>query len=119
MTVFVKKMTKYLFGALIGILILLIIVSFYREIFMVEKYKNIPILLKTSKINEKDNLLIDYKIELSNIEEKIISINKRIDDLCIFGGIIVTLLLAINVSVYVNAESVVNKFLKENLRSIQ
>ena len=112
-------MIKYLFGALIGILIFLTIYFCYRKIFLVERfdyshYKNYSILAFPPKTVLGDSLSIDYKIALSNAEEKINSLNKRIDDLYIFGGIIITLLLAINVAVYVNAESIVEKYLKEN-----
>ena len=114
-----KNIMKYLLGAVIGIFILLTIIFCYRKIFVIDRYngfyyKSISVLVSPSKTNDKDTLLIDYKIALSNLEERNNSTNKRIDDLYIFGGIIITLLLAINISVYVNAESVVNKFLKEN-----
>ena len=112
-------MIKYLLGALIGIFFFLAIYFGYRKILLAERfdyshYKNYSILAFPPNTPLSDSLSIDYKIVLSNLEEKINSINKRIDDLYIFGGIIITLLLAINVAVYVNAESIVEKFLKEN-----
>lgn len=60
-----------------------------------------------------------YQCESSSIgteifEEKIASVNKRIDDIAIFGGIIVTLLLAINAGVFVNAERQVESYMRRN-----
>jgi hypothetical protein len=112
-------MVKYLLGALIGIFIFLAIYFSYRKIFLVERfdyshYKNSSVLAFPPKTALNDSLSTDYKIVLSNLEEKNSSINKRVDDLLIFGGIIITLLLAINIAVYVNAESIVEKHLKEN-----
>ena len=73
---------------------------------------NIVPYLSYDKI-EKDKIselmLLNY-----TIEEKLNSVNKRIDDLYIFGGIIITLLLAINVGVYVKAESDVEKHFRDN-----
>jgi hypothetical protein len=110
---------KYLLGAAIAIFIFLSIIFFYRKIFVIDKYndfyyKSISALMSQPKTNDKDSLLTEYKLVLSSLEERNNSTNKRIDDLYIFGAIIITLLLAINISVYVNAESVVNKYLKDN-----
>jgi|GEM_PF-1932818 len=48
------------------------------------------------------------------LEERIVSVNKRLDDILIFGGIIVTLLLAINAGVFVNAERQVESYMRRN-----
>lgn len=47
-------------------------------------------------------------------QEKIAALNKRLDDILIFGGVIVTLLLAINAGVFVNAERQVESFMQKN-----
>ena len=49
--------------------------------------------------------LIDLKEKNSVLTEQLNSINTRFNDLYILGGIIITLLLAINVSVYVKASN--------------
>jgi hypothetical protein len=110
-------MIKFLLGVLVGFFILLVIYFCYSKFFIDERFNNesnnssISISPKT---NQEANSLIEYKIALSNFEEKISSLNKRFDDLLIFEGIIITLLLGISVAVYVNAESIVEKHLKEN-----
>lgn len=50
--------------------------------------------------------------------ERIISLNKRIDDTLIFRGVIVTLLITICVGVYVRAESEVDRHFKDNFDTI-
>jgi predicted transporter len=47
-------------------------------------------------------------------EEKIASVNKRLDDILIFGGIIITLLLGINAGVFINAERQVESYMRRN-----
>jgi len=56
------------------------------------------------------------RIFQNHVEEKVNSINRRIDDVLIFGGIIVTLLLAINVSVYFRTGHEVEKHFKEHFK---
>lgn len=49
-------------------------------------------------------------------QEKIAALNKRLDDILIFGGIIVTLLLAINAGIFVNAERQVESYMQKNFQ---
>lgn len=50
-------------------------------------------------------------------DEKLNSLNKRIDDLYVFAGVVVTLMLAINVSVYVRAANQIDDYIKENFEN--
>jgi uncharacterized protein YneF (UPF0154 family) len=58
--------------------------------------------------------VFEIKNEILTSNEKISSIDKRIDDVLVFGGIIVTLLLAINIGVFINVDKQVDKHLKDN-----
>jgi hypothetical protein len=53
------------------------------------------------------------------IEARIDSLQTRIDDMYVFAGLVVTLLLAINVGVYVKAANQVDDYLKENIERHQ
>ncbi len=50
----------------------------------------------------------------SNMTEAVSSLHSRINDFYIFAGIVITLLLAINVGVYVKADDDVEKHFHEN-----
>lgn len=63
--------------------------------------------------------VVEIKLGLAKTDEQIVSINKRIDDFYIFAGIIITLLLAINIAVYVNAEKEVEKHMTANYKTYQ
>jgi len=56
----------------------------------------------------------DIKVKLLNLDEKITSTNKRFDDLYILGGIIITLLIAINIGVFITVENKVDRYFKEH-----
>ncbi|MBI5402583.1 MAG: hypothetical protein HY959_04230 [Ignavibacteriae bacterium] len=102
---------KFLFGILVGVLSLLIVIFIYDKIFI---DNNTPIYLKKSKDSTLTLNNVDFT-SLNNIfEEKLYSINKRIDDILIFGGIIITLLLAINISVFVKAANEVDSHFNEH-----
>jgi len=47
------------------------------------------------------------------------ALHSRINDFYIFAGIVITLLLAINVGVYVKADEEVDKHFRENFQSYQ
>ena len=49
-----------------------------------------------------------------NLEEKIVSTNKRFDDLYVLGGIIITLLIAINIGIFITVDNRVDKYFKEH-----
>jgi len=93
---------KVLMGVLLGVMLMIIVVWGF------------------SKTN--DGLVATkagYRCEISSnetvlFEEKIISVNKRLDDILIFGGIIVTLLLGINAGVFVNAERQGESYMRRN-----
>ena len=58
--------------------------------------------------------IIQLKLTDLNFQEKFDSINKRLDDYMLFGGLIITLLLGISVSVYLKTEAEVDKHFKEH-----
>ncbi len=78
------------------------------------------IISDTSRVVKKQDFfehINTVKTEQLSISERVASINKRIDDLIVFGGIIVTLLLAINVSVYIRADAQVEKHFRTNFEN--
>ena len=62
---------------------------------------------------------LQIKNAQSNYEEKFSSIGKRLDDFLVFGGVVITLLLAITVSVYLKTESEVDKHMKTRRKEIE
>ena len=52
----------------------------------------------------------------AQLEEQVNSLQKRIDDMYVFAGVVVTLLLAINVGVYVRAANQINDYIKDNFK---
>jgi len=56
----------------------------------------------------------DLNIKVLYFEEKYNSINKRFDDLYILGSMIVLLLITINISLFINTQSKVDEYFKEN-----
>ncbi len=89
-------------GVLIGILIMTVVIWFLKE------PENAP----ATRLGR----LYEMKEEKADIvyDEKIVAINKRLDDILIFGGIIITLLLGINAGVFVNAERQVESYMRRN-----
>ena len=112
---------RILWGILIGILICLTLLFGYRKVINPYYTMSIPkFITDTSKkpiISESE--INGLKTQLLSSEEKISYYNKRIDDILIFGGIIVTLLLVINVAVYTNGEKQVTKYLEDNVGSFR
>lgn len=49
-----------------------------------------------------------------NINESVASLHSRINDFYIFAGIVITLLLAINVGVYIRAQDEIERHIDEN-----
>jgi hypothetical protein len=109
---------KILLGILTGVCLVLILFYGFRKIVNPYYAVSIPqFITDTSKKRLAQEDLIGLKTATLSLEEKISSANKRIDDILIFGGIIVTLLLAINVVVYVNAERQVEKYFRDNFEA--
>lgn len=105
---------KLLLGILIGILLSIAGYKIYTLFsFRALKDENLAELLANNKQMQGDEFN-EFKIHAINIEEKINSINKRVDDWLVFGGLLITLLLAINVGVFVRAEGEVERHFKEN-----
>lgn len=112
---------KTIAGIVLGICGTLATMWIYR-VFLLEKTipYNISISVTDStlnKVNIKEAIRELDKDE--TVVEKLASTNKRLDDVLIFGGIIVTLLLAINVGVYVKAEDEVESHLRKNMGIVQ
>ncbi len=59
-----------------------------------------------------------FKISTLNFQEKFDSVNKRLDDFLVFGGLIVTLLLGLSVSIYFKTETEVDKHMKTRRKEI-
>ncbi|MBS1777821.1 MAG: hypothetical protein JST70_00755 [Bacteroidetes bacterium] len=110
---------KLLLGIAIGILITLSLLFYYRKTLYVEEFHPTFSASDTTTNNKNELVqdIITLKIANNNIDEKIVSINKRFDDILIFGGIIITLLLAINVGVYVKAENEVKRHFEQHFDS--
>lgn len=53
-------------------------------------------------------------ITMPDVNEAMSSLHSRINDFYIFAGIVITLLLAINVGVYIKADEEVDKHFREN-----
>ncbi|HMH21345.1 MAG TPA: hypothetical protein VK563_06200 [Puia sp.] len=106
---------KIALGISIGVFSTLAIFLWFR-VFINPKYTlSIPqFITDTSRKRLAQEDIISLKNQSLGFEEKIASANKRLDDMLIFGGIIVTLLLAINVAVYVNSERQVDKYFRDN-----
>ncbi|MDF2380315.1 hypothetical protein JMG10_02465 [Nostoc ellipsosporum NOK] len=93
---------KIVMGVLIGILIMTVVTWLLKE----------PENAAATRLGR----LYEMKEEKADIvyDEKIVAINKRLDDILIFGGIIITLLLGINAGVFVNAERQVESYMRRN-----
>ena len=122
----IGKINYILVGMLMGVALILSILAGYRNI--ITKYApiNIPNWTYDSKFISTDKgkniqSIIEnvnsLKIELVNLDEKVYSTNKRLDDLLIYGTVVITLLLAIIVGVYFRASAEVDKYFKENFDS--
>lgn len=102
---------KIFLGIVIGVFITLVSLFIYHTYIVNKNTECInSISDKITKINSTDFIKVK---ELTDVE-KFNSLNKRIDDFCIFGGVIITLLLAINVGVWIQADTIVRKHLHEN-----
>lgn len=112
---------KILFGLVSGIFCTLFVIWIYRTLLLDKSAKySIVVSSADSTVNRLRVAEIIKELESSdNTIEKISSINKRIDDVLIFGGVIVTLLLAISVGVYIKAESEVERHFKDNFDDIR
>jgi hypothetical protein len=115
-----KTIWQVSLGTVFGLsLFFTVLLIFHRPI--VERYF-LDITLE--KIRNEQNVLLSSKVQLdsirstnqlfTNYDERIISMNKRFDDFYIMAGIIITLLLAINIAIYVNTDSKVDRYFKEH-----
>ena len=108
--------TKILLGILIGIF-LSFCASYLWRTYWLRDFLMTPVTVsKTDTLKETLTAsIMQSKLQNAKFEENFQSINKRLDDFLIFGGMIITLLLAITVSVYLKTEAEVSKHFKENL----
>ena len=113
-------MNKILIGIIIGIFATVAISFLYRTCWLHDYLAN-PIQIEKSDTTKNALLTAVNQIKSAhaNIEEKFSSINKRLDDFLVFGGIIITLLLAVTVSVYLKTETEVNKHFKDNFEKYE
>lgn len=77
-----------------------------------EKIQNEQYVLLLNKI-KKDSISL-ISTPTTNYDERLISMNKRFDDFYIMAGIIITLLLAINIGIYVNTDSKVDRYFQDH-----
>jgi len=107
-------MYKILFGLLAGIMLTITCTFVYRT-YWLRDYATKPVftrMVDTAKINYQQSIF-QLNVVNANLDEKISSFNKRMDDFLVFGGIIITLLLAVTVSVYLKTETEVSKHFEE------
>jgi|GEM_PF-1866525 len=116
-----KHWYRYFFGICLGVIVLLATISLYDNYVFTQRVKNTCdksclTCLSVSK-DSLHKLISVFKAGTKNVtefDEKINSINARINDFYVFSGIIITLLLAINVSVYIKTSNEVDKHMKDN-----
>lgn len=102
-------------GITIGFCILFVLFWGYRKVITPFYTLTVPkFVTDTSKKYMSQEALNDLKTSELTLTEKVESENKRLDDILIFGGVIVTLLLAINIGVYVNAKKEVANYMEDN-----
>jgi hypothetical protein len=117
-----QHITSMLFGILLSVFIMISIHFGYRKFIAPESvagaygFAKIDTNLYSKKLlpSELNQLILELKITDKNLEEKIASANKRWDDFLVFGGIIITLLLAIYVGQFLQTQSVVRKRFEKN-----
>ncbi len=104
-----------LFGVLTGI-VLTCGVSFIFRTWWLKDYIEAPII--NNKCDTSKEALVQsveqLKVLNASFVEKMDAVNKRLDDFLVFGGLIITLLLAISISVYLKTESEVDKHMKKD-----
>lgn len=111
-------MNKIFFGIFVGIAVSLLGVFIFSKLGSksIEQkinntYSYIKDIYQPADLKEKIEAF-QKKSEIT--DEKINTINTRFNDMYVLGGVIITLLLGINISVYIRAENEVNKHFKEN-----
>jgi len=114
-------MVKFLAGFVLCALIALLFVVAYsktkqaKELIAIEK-QTIDLLKNPNgkiPILSEDEL----NIKINAVDEKINSVNKRFDDLYLLGGTIVTLLLAINIGIFLRTQAEVDRYFKKNFEA--
>jgi len=113
-------MNKILSGVIIGFF-LAFTLSFLYKTYWLRDYvcsSNSIEKIDTSK-SSMASCVYQIKSLHGNYEEKFSSINKRLDDFLVFGGVIITLLLTITVSVYLKTEVEVAKHFKTNFYELE
>lgn len=73
--------------------------------------------MPTDSLHKLISILDNATNNTSSIDEKFNSLNTRLNDFYIFSGILITLLLAINISVYIKAASEVENHMKDNFET--
>ena len=107
-------MTKYVFTALLGAIFILSIDFVYHK-FILTCSPEIKYCYY-NPVSEKEKIDQDKLIVL---EEKIVSLNKRLDDFYILSAVIVTLLLAINIGIFVKAGHEIKDHFDEHFQEHQ
>lgn len=119
-----KRMERFLIGFIASSLVTLTVFICYTLVI------NEPGVIDKSKMEngylipdaEQKNIaaaINDLNIREIRLEEKVLAINKRFDDLYILGGVIITLILAISLSVYLRVGAEVEKYFKEHYKHSQ
>lgn len=116
----VRTFLLILFGIIIGIACSMSFLITYRA-WGLHNLIQSPINL--GKLDTTKESLIQsinqFKITTITFQEKFDSVNKRLDDFLLFGGLIITLLLALSISVYFKTEAEVDKHMKTRTQEIE
>jgi len=115
----VANFLKILLGVIIGIAAVISFLIVYRA-WGLHNMIQAPVCLGKSDTTKDALIQIVNQLKITNLnyQEKFDSINKRLDDFLLFGGLIITLLLAISVSVYFKTEAEVDKHMKISRKDI-
>jgi hypothetical protein len=113
-------MNRIFIGMLIGIF-LCVAASFMYRTYWLRDYTVQPVSVENIDTTKMAiaACVNQMKSVHTNYEEKFNSVSKRLDDFLVFGGMIITLLLAVTVSVYLKTETEVSKHFKENFEAYE
>lgn len=110
---------KIILGILIGIGLATVFTFLYRTWWLNDYIGKDVVPVKCDSTKEAMIQSVQQlQILNASFAEKIEALNKRLDDFLVFGGMVITLLLAITISVYLKTESEVSKHMNKYAEDI-
>ena len=113
-----RNWARYLVGIVLGMAVVLLMHVAYKSTGLHDGFNYVVYDIKYNKDSVKNLVFVPAPVskerDIEALEGKVNTLNARFNDLYVFAGAVVTLLLAINISIYIKAGNEVDRHMSDN-----